>query len=465
MNNILNAIRETASKNEKESIIRQNKDNTLFRLLLEMTYSPLIKFGIKAIPAPLETTGELLSLEQALNELKPLMTREITGHSATYYLACILGHLEPDNKDIIEKVINRSLKLGCSTSTINKAIEKNFIKEAPYMGCKPYSSKAVDALFDKYDTVYSQVKLDGRYTNVVIDNGISMESRQGLPTDFGSHFDFLLGLDEVYGEPLVLHGELVMHDIDRYTANGIISSIVSISDKLQDGEDVSKELTKFQKEHGETYDEMLSRVSIVTWDFIPLSIYKSREKWSTKYSERLEILKKLINSANNERLSLVEIKIVKNKKEALEHFYECRNHGEEGTVLKGDSFWVDSKPSFQIKLKTECLIELIIKSPKFGGKLTKNKNLISSLNVESSDGLLKTTPAGMSEKVMAWVTENINDLIGTIITVKCNGISHDRDGNYSCLHPVVMEFRTDKNIANSLEECLEIDMASLELSD
>jgi hypothetical protein len=69
----------------------------------------------------------------------------------------------------------------------------------------------------------------------------------------------------------------------------------------------------------------------------------------------------------------------------------------------------------------------------------------------------------MPEAVMQHITENLESLKGTIVTVKCNGISKDRDGNYSCLHPVVLKLRDDKTTANSLAECLAIDAASKEV--
>jgi DNA ligase-1 len=465
MHHILQSIRATSSKNEKEAIIRQHADNELFRLLLTLTYSPLVKFGVKVLPEPIETTDKMLDLESALNLLHPLINRHLTGHAALNHVAYILAHTTPEDRDIIEKVIDRSLKLGCNVSTINKAIGKNFIKESPYMGAVSYDKTKVAKLFEKYSTVFSQLKMDGRYTNIAIDNGVSMESRQGLPTYFANAFDFLLGLDEVYGQPLVLHGEMVIHGMDRYTANGIIAAMVSIGDKIQEGTDVAKDLSKFAKEQGVSYEQMLSQVSVVVWDFIPLSVYTHESKWNNPYLSRLDELQRMVNHIDNSRLSLVESRQVSNATEAMEHFLACRARGEEGTILKGNAPWQDGKPVFCVKFKTELELELEVEPSvgSYGQSGTKNQCVISSLNVQSADGLLKTSPAGMSETLMSWVTENKETLAGTIVTVKCNGISKDREGNYSCLHPAVVAFRTDKTVANTLAECLEIDASSKEI--
>lgn len=461
---VLNSVRNTSSKNEKEAILRQHKDHPLLRRVLEMTYSPLIKFGVKKLPEASLMVDEPLELSTALDQLMRLAKREVTGNAAIEIVAYLLGHLSCEDARLIAMILDGSLKLGCNVGTINKAIGKNFIKEAPYQGAVPYDKKKVAKLFEKYDTVFSQMKMDGRFTNIAIDgDNISMESRQGLPTYFGGAFDFLLGLDARYGEALVVNGELVIHGVDRYTSNGIISALVSIGDKIQDDDDISKDLAKFVKEYGCTNEQMLERVSVVVWDFIPMSIYTGADKWNKPYSERLAILTEMIANLSNERISLVESIVVKSPAEAMDHFLSCRERGEEGTILKGDAHWQDGKPVFQVKFKHEIMLDLVVVDGNMGTAGTKNEHVISSINVQSQDGLLSTSPGGMSEALMEWVTENIEQIKGSIVTVKCNGLSQDREGNYSALHPVVVQFRNDKVVGNTLPECIVIDASTKEM--
>jgi hypothetical protein len=86
--------------------------------------------------------------------------------------------------------------------------------------------------------------------------------------------------------------------------------------------------------------------------------------------------------------------------------------------------------------------------------------VISSLNVESEEGTLKTKPQGIDEEMMVHITDNQDLLMGTIVEIKCSGLSQDEKGNYSTLHPVFKMFRDDKDIANTLEECIEINESS-----
>lgn len=93
----------------------------------------------------------------------------------------------------------------------------------------------------------------------------------------------------------------------------------------------------------------------------------------------------------------------------------------------------------------------------YGTVGTKNENVISSLTVESSDGKVVTKPTGISEADMKKITANQESLMGRIIEMKCCGLSHDRDGNYSTLHPVFKSIRDDKDEADSFEAIQEIE--------
>jgi hypothetical protein len=107
---------------------------------------------------------------------------------------------------------------------------------------------------------------------------------------------------------------------------------------------------------------------------------------------------------------------------------------------------------------------LVITGFNYGTKGTKNEHVVSSLNAETSCGLLKTRPQGLKEDLMKEITENQESLLGTIIEVKCSGLSFDNTGAYSLLYPAFKHFRDDKGTANSLEECIEIQNAALGLS-
>jgi hypothetical protein len=111
-------------------------------------------------------------------------------------------------------------------------------------------------------------------------------------------------------------------------------------------------------------------------------------------------------------------------------------------------------------MKIEIDTDLIIVGFNYGTPGTKNEHVISSLNVESTCGILKTSPGGISESDMKYITENMDELLGKIVEVKSCGISQDSEGNYSLLHPVFKTLRLDKNSGDDLDKIKEIDSAA-----
>ncbi len=90
--------------------------------------------------------------------------------------------------------------------------------------------------------------------------------------------------------------------------------------------------------------------------------------------------------------------------------------------------------------------------------------MISTLQTESSCGLLKTNPSGMDEEMMDFITENQNDLLGTIVEIRCCGLSTNNKGEWSTLHPSVIKLRDDKNSCDSLKSAREIEEMSKKLN-
>ena len=142
----------------------------------------------------------------------------------------------------------------------------------------------------------------------------------------------------------------------------------------------------------------------------------------------------------------------------MEHFTEALERGLEGTILKdSEGEWKDGKPNWQVKMKLDMNVDLRIIGFEMGTKGTKNENWVSTLNLESSCGLLKTNPSNMDEKMMQYVTDNQDKLMGAIVEVNCKGLSQNKFGDWSLMHPSVVEIREDKNTCDSLESAKAIE--------
>jgi len=451
---IFDEISNESSTNAKIEILTKYKDNELLKQVLYLACSRRVKFYIKQIPSYIKQNirGNDSNLEWGIDRLRALSSRDVTGGNAVSWLSDILDSCDVDSAYIIERIIEKDCKIGLGTRMINRVFP-DLIEKTGYMGCKPFSKELVEKLLAK-GACYSQEKMDGRYLNAVVQGGeLTNESRQGEPTILENplFFSELIQLPDC-----VLNGELTMgNEISRFDANGMIASLISIATKKNSGADASKDIDKFESRHMPYY-KALELIRFTAWDMLTIDEYFTR-KCSRPYGERLKKLDDTLKGFN--MISVVETRIVSTLAEVMEHFVEVSERGGEGTVVKSmDGVWVDSKPSYQIKVKKEINLDLRITGFNYG--TGKNISLISSINVESEEGLLKTSPTGINEDDMQYLTDHQSELLNGIVEVKCSGLSQDNKGNYSVLHPVFKHLRTDKSSANSLAECIEINESS-----
>jgi len=454
---IIELLRATPGLNDKRSILRTNKDNKLLQRVLTMTLDPRITFGIKKIPK-YDFVSHSLTLTEAMDALGKLITRDATGNNGIELLKNILESVTEKDAQVIKWIIAKDFKAGFGESIINDEMKPFSIYSVPYMGAVSYSEKRIRKILENGNAL-SEVKMDGRYLNCVVrNNSVFMESRGGKPNPLmGCLEKEALALSKEIGyDEVVFNGELMLKgEKDRYKANGIISSFVSIAQKEFDGVDITKEIIKFEKVNEMSIDEVKERIQLVVWDFIPYSDYLEKI-WEVPRTMRLKILETAIE--NTDSFQLVEYKVIHTYSEAIEHFQEMLARGEEGTIVKSFSgIWEDKKPTYQCKMKVEISTDLIIVEFNYGTPGTKNENVISSLNVESTCGELKTSPGGITENDMSYITENMDMLLGKIVEVKSCGISKDSKDNYSLLHPVFEKLRLDKNTGDDLQNIIEID--------
>ena len=450
---IFDEIAAESSTNKKVEILTKYKDNELLKNVLYLANSKRVKFYIKQIPEytpqPDEFGGNLSKVLDT--HLKIIANREVTGGAAIILLTNTLSSLSADDAYIVERIIEKDCKFNMGTTLINKVFPE-LIEDTPYMGAKSFNPALVRKLFIMGGKAIIETKMDGRYCNAIIRSGeVELESRQGEPTILtGAKF-----LDELTNfDNCVLNGELTMDGVTRYESNGIIASLISICKKQANNEDITKELVKFEEKHM-PFQLALDSVRYTVWDTITVDEYFNKVS-KTPYNERLNNVISLINNAHSTMVTQIEFKNVSSYEEAITYFQMMLNMGNEGAIVKAyNGTWRDGKPNWQIKMKLEMDVDLRIVGFNYG--TGKNIDVISSVNAESMDGLVFTKPTGMDESLMKFVTENQSKLLGTILEVKCCGLSQDSDGNYALLHPVFKMLRDDKTTCDTLESIKEIE--------
>jgi len=463
---ILDEIAAEPGDNMKITILGKYKDDKLLERVLYLAKSKRVKFYIKQIPEYTTDNSSPESLEWGLDGLNPLSSREFTGHKAIEWLKTILSGLSSDDAYVIERIIEKDLKIGMGTTNINKVFD-GLVEKTPYMGAKPYDQKLVEKILVK-GKAKSQLKMDGRYQNAIIRDGeVFVETRAGEETIL-TGAKFLKELSTLTDER-VLNGELTITGVAvRSIANGIISSLDDILSKKEERTtaETDKKISEFFKKHAEdlggshvTMQDVLDRIIYTCWDIITVDEYYAKES-KTPYDERFDNLEKILKDKSPSNIHLVESVDVETMEEVINHFHTVLKKGLEGTILKEmKGVWKNGKPNSQVKFKLEINLDLKIVGFQYGEKGTKNEHVISTLMLESSCGKLKTNPSGMNEKMMADVTARQKELLGTVVEIRCCGLSQSK-GEWSTAHPSVEELRTDKKTFDSLESAMNIENAA-----
>lgn len=436
------ACRNTSSKNDKVAILTEQKDNTELREFLRVCYEPRINFYQKKIDMKLVSTTKdkfqhsRFDAKMIAHIVEQLNGRKVTGNEAKAWLADLYSRLRTkEEQELLVMLIERDVKAGFSESTINKVFGE-IITEVPYMRC----SLPKDSNIDKFDWkrgVYSQIKADGMFANIShFDDGtVRIESRNGSPFPLDHFGEIVENVQRYVPRGYQLHGELLMlrgrisgfEVLDRQTGNGMFNKI------LKDGE----------------FDGSLYTPMYETWDIIPLTEAKLKNKYKTPYEARFALLKKCIPvSHTTSFLSIIETRIVNSLAEANAHYREALERGLEGTIVKSaDAIWKDSTSKDQVKMKLEFEVDLEVEGYEEGNG--KAAGTLGALRCRTSDGQLKVkVGSGFTDAMRRDIWER-KDL--KIITVKANSIMPpENKDTYSLFLPIFVEERNDKKTADDL---------------
>lgn len=428
---IIKKLRDDNSRLGKIDILEKNINNNLLRDVFHSTYNPYIQYYIRKIPEYKARGGS--SLDIALKNLNVLSERKKTGNAGIAHLKSMLESLSKGDAEILECIIQRDLKCGVTTKTINK-VWNGLVPEYPVMLCEPMNEKNIKKM--SWPAIV-QTKMDGLRANVIVSKWkktirVEVRSRNGklidIDDDFKNQFD---DCDEG-----VYDGELLCKDkykiMSRKVGNGIINKAVKGT--------ITKKESKM--------------ITMTVWDYIPLDDFY-RGYCEMPYSERMKYID---NNLKVGRGLKVEYKMrcyflknhkVQNLNCANKLFQKELDAGNEGIILKDpNGVWENKRAKHQLKFKAENEVDLkIVDTVEGTGKIT---DMLGALVCESRDGKLKVNVgSGFSEdQRKEYWNEN---LVGKIVSVKYNEVINKKtDSVKSLFLPVFVEIREDKTLADKI---------------
>lgn len=435
INKILNELKSTSSRLEKEAILRKNSKNVLLMRVIHLALDPHTQFYQRKIPKYMPAkSNKADSLDSVLDSLDSLSSRKVTGNAAIDFLAKLLGSLTADDAAVLERVIQKDLDCGVQISTANK-IWPNLVSDYPCMLTAAYDEKLVAKM--EFPAI-AQLKMDGMRFNAAVDakqKTVKYYSRNGKFLDVNND-----ALDAAFQQmaknigmsQVVFDGELVVADskgnlLDRKTGNGI--------------------LNKANK--GTISDKERLQVRATVWDLIPTKFFK-QGKCDVDYESRLSTVVVAVDNLDKKYQGLVtvaETNIVENLAAAQKLFEFYYSKGQEGIILKSRSGnWEDKRVKHQIKFKAVLDCDLLCVGWEEG--IGKYKGKLGALALESSDGVIRVSVGtGLSDKLRA--TLKPKDVIGKVIAIEYNSRITDKLGNQSLFLTAFVEIREDKTKADS----------------
>jgi DNA ligase-1 len=423
---ILAALKATSSRTDKLNILKDNSGHGVLKDVFLYAYDPRRKYFLTKVDNIHAPGNNVLSSQLIKEIFEPLANREVTGKAAQQHFIDTTADLTQAHYDIAVAILERDLDVGCTVSSMNK-VWKDIIYVQPYMRCSLPSEVNLDCL-DWDNGIIIQLKEDGMWSEVSAyyvtsraGNQFYDEYTKAIQTEAVNKG---LGNRKLNGEFLIEKAGIIL---PRTEGNGIINSI-SQDGKLEDDE----------------------KLIYSVWD-ITTGVGDKKV-----YEDRLAELKEFVSGMTSIRL--IESDVVYSKDDAWVFYRKQLAKNKEGAVIKTKTgLYKDGTSKDQIKLKITA--ELDLKIVGFNPGKGKFKATFGSIQLESSDGKLACSVSGIKDKLRKEIHERREELLGTIVTIKSNGIMYNDDINSLFLCRFA-ELRTDKTEADSMEQ-IEAIFASL----
>jgi len=179
---IIHQIQETSGRNDKEAIIRQNKDNELLKDIFKFVYSTEIKTGIKR--KKLEKVVKSQPIYQRIDnfyDLRDFLVENGTGSDETIAnIQHFLSRQTEDMKELYIQIILQDLRGGLSEKTINAAFGYEFIYIHKLEKGEVAEPRHINLLKGKEFGIYK--KVDGYRAEIEVGNGkVKIMSSGGEP--------------------------------------------------------------------------------------------------------------------------------------------------------------------------------------------------------------------------------------------------------------------------------------------
>lgn len=415
---IFKQLEETSGRKEKERILLENMDNRDFIDAIYYIYNPHSRSGISnkklskdivmVVDTELHTIQELISYLKKNNTGRDLdvaiMQKVINSLSTTV------------EKDFAFKMITQTLKVGVTSSTINKVYKERLGVEIPEESCMlavSYSKLKNTDLPHFHITK----KLDGhRCTVEKVDGVVTFIARSSLPieglVEFTSSFDNL-------PDNTVFDGELLASNEEGLSAKDLYRKTSSIIRSKGD------------------------KVGLVfhMFDIIPFDEFKDGKSTLT-YTERRAILDTL---PTNHLVQVVPVLYAGEDTSQISHFTELALQKEEEGIMVNisDASYETKRTKNILKVKDLHSCDGIVREIYEGKEGTKNEGKLGGIVVTFEDITVRVG-SGFTDEERVQFWNNPELIVGKVVEYLYTEESKNKQGGRDLRFARFKQIRLDK---------------------
>lgn len=403
-----------SGRNDKESFIKQYKDNQDVKQFLVKILNPLLVYGIKE-----SKLSKFLNQESndskfnSLLECFEYLTENNTGRDIDVKLVASYINSQDDKyKDFLIKCITKSLKLGVQPKSINKAIGEKLFEEFEVQRGKSFSDYE-SKILNKMKSISEKRNGIRCITYVYQGEKVINKSRQN---------QIIEGLDLIKADMInlpsgVYEGELVVKDSHKYKLRETLQQTIKIVNS----------------------DDKLKVVNYEIFDYLTFDEFNGDVK-SRKFFERRDT--NPINNLQSKHVFMIpELYRGKDHTEIYTLLDKVVDNGGEGLMCNLDESYKKGKTNAILKVKKKYTSDLRIIG--FDEGKGKYKGKLGAFVLDYKGCALNC--GGMSDDIRKEVWENQDKYLGVIIEVEHEQQSQNEKCGLSLEYPNFVEFRFDKD--------------------
>ena len=427
LQSFINEMNDSSSGNHKIATIKkyadnseENEDREFLQNIFHYTYNPYFKYNVtsKNCKKNSDLLGHPNTYGSIFTLLDDLRNRVCTGHTAI----ANVNRFILENKQyetLIYNIIDRDLKIGANTTSINKAVHPDLIPTFKVALANPYNVKRVD--FQSGDW-YGSRKLDGvRCICRKEMNTVTFYSRSGK--EFLTLDNLANEISKIGGD-FILDGEICMVD----------------KDGNEDFQGIMKQIRK--------KDHQIDNPKFFVFDYLTLEEFDN--KVGTKpLTERLSNgYDRLPKNINSDMLEFLPQEQLTTEEQFTEMAKAAEDAGFEGIMVRKNVGYEGKRSHNLLKVKKFHDAEYTVLETINGNiRWTENgkqieRECLSSIIIEHK-GCRVSVGSGFSKEQREMYYESPQDIIGKTATIQYFEESENQNGGFSLRFPVLKHVYTN----------------------